>query len=156
MNKKKETTIARDFLGANKLAKINLRYRLLFGFHQGFNAARAKHFTDHASIFHHADSLKVRTEGSSRSFLRPGTIVTEARLFSTVCTLRHFIIPFRCYLTLQMLPVNPVQSLPGLIAQIIAGQYYHKLRRLSSKKNSSFTPPLIRPGNADGTHCARV
>jgi hypothetical protein len=38
------------------------------------------------------------------------------------------------YITLHLLPVNPVQSLPVLIVQIIATQYDHKVYYRSSQK----------------------
>jgi len=73
-----------------------------------------------ASLFEHAHRLKVGTESPLRSFLGPGTIETEARFLTTVCTLRHFRNPFRYYLSLHSLPELPVQSLPRTMVQSIA------------------------------------
>ena len=62
---------------------------LLYSFYQGADAFRTQHFTNLLTAFKYAYGLQVWPERPASSFLRPGTVATKRRRFSTMCTLRH-------------------------------------------------------------------
>lgn len=100
-------------------------------FYQSADALGAQYFSNFAVALDDTDGLKIRAKSPLGSLFRPGTIMTESCCFSTMCTLRHFIFPFK-YTGLQKRCLSAATEIVlkngqiSFSARTIAGQYYHK------------------------------
>jgi len=98
------------------------------------DALGAQHFANLSPVFIDANRLQVWAKSPASGLLRPRTVVTKSRLFSTMCTCSHNSTSFARYPYLK--PGR--QSLTLVNARKSAEQVYHKIYSTASE-NQSFS-----------------